>query len=287
MKILLGILTLALTFNAFANNKVIYGDDNRTEVINASSKYRQLARSTAAMVPESKLNYSDLSERFNLDTSETLEGRGICSNERFAQQPTVALCSGFLIAEDVLVTAGHCIKDMTDCTRNKWVFDYKITNGNDVNTEINKDNVYSCKSILAQKLENNGQDYAVIKLDRAVYGREPLKFRRDSKVTAGTSILVIGHPSGLPTKIADDANIREISENGYFVTNLDTYGGNSGSAVINKSTGEVEGILVRGEKDYEYNYQAGCAQSNRCSNSGCRGEDVTTITSIGFIQNNF
>ena len=61
----------------------------------------------------------------------------------------------------------------------------------------------------------------------------------------------------------------------YFVSNLDTYGGNSGSAVFNSATNEVVGILVRGDADFFS--QNGCAVSNRCFASGCRGEDVTRV----------
>ncbi|MFN8369647.1 MAG: S46 family peptidase [Bacteriovoracaceae bacterium] len=85
---------------------------------------------------------------------------------------------------------------------------------------------------------------------------------------------------GLPTKISDGANVRTNNNPKYFVANLDTYGGNSGSAVFNTKTGEVEGILVRGENDYVYDSAQGCRVSNKCTNAGCRGEDVTRITNI-------
>ena len=35
----------------------------------------------------------------------------------------------------------------------------------------------------------------------------------------------------------------------WFMANLDSFEGNSGSAVFNELTGEVEGILVRGKPD--------------------------------------
>lgn len=39
-------------------------------------------------------------------------------------------------------------------------------------------------------------------------------------------------PAGLPTKIAGGATMRDASPNGYYVANLDTYGGNSGSREV-------------------------------------------------------
>ena len=93
-------------------------------------------------------------------------------------------------------------------------------------------------------------------------------------------MLVIGHPSGLPTKIANRAYVRSNSHAAFFQANLDTYGGNSGSAVFDALTGVVEGILVRGERDYIYDYDRRCMISKKCPDDGCRGEDVSRITRV-------
>jgi len=71
------------------------------------------------------------------------------------------------------------------------------------------------------------------------------------------------------------------------VANLDTFGGNSGSAVFNAETGEVEGILVRGENDYVWSDENGsrCRVPQQCTNDACRGEDVTRITNIKTLMN--
>jgi hypothetical protein len=66
--------------------------------------------------------------------------------------------------------------------------------------------------------------------------------------------------------------------NVYFRANLDTYGGNSGSAVFDANTGVVEGILVRGENDFVT--RGSCRATNYCPANGCRGEDVTHITNV-------
>ena len=76
----------------------------------------------------------------------------------------------------------------------------------------------------------------------------------------------MGHPSGLPLKYADGARVFE-TENDYFSTNLDTFGGNSGSPVFNADTLEVEGILVRGDTDYVMDFESNgerCMKVNIC-----------------------
>jgi hypothetical protein len=91
---------------------------------------------------------------------------------------------------------------------------------------------------------------------------------------------VIGHPAGLPTKVAGGAKVRDASPEGFFVANVDTYGGNSGSIVINARTGKGAGILVRGEADYVY--KGDCRVSKVCAADACRGEDVTKLSSVAF-----
>src|SRR6185503_5205699 len=103
----------------------------------------------------------------------------------------------------------------------------------------------------ARDQQTAGADWALVRLDHAVTNHHPLAIRRRGKLKKGARLFVIGHPVGLPTKIAGGARVRTASTNGFFVANLDTFGGNSGSAVFNAWSGRVEGILVRGDVDFE------------------------------------
>lgn len=278
-------LALMLSFSVNANNKVIYGEDNRLDIFETVNPlHLELARSTAAMISKGALRTEG---DITTITGTTLADRGICRSERFAEQLTAANCSGFLVGPDLLVTAGHCITSMNDCNGSNWVFDFAVSTGEQERTvfEVDSTNVYGCKEILDRDLSRStNDDYALIRLDRAVTDRAPLTVRSTGKIEQGTEIVVIGHPTGLPTKVADGAQVRTNTNGVYFVANLDTYGGNSGSAVFNTETGVVEGILVRGENDYIYDAGQGCRVSNRCTDTGCRGEDVTRITNVGVLM---
>lgn len=282
---------LLLSISVFAKVReanVIYGDDDRVDSQDHESDVlKELSNSVAAMVKKDDLAPQLFSTVFTTPFSSLGDEWGLCEDEPFKDQASLANCTGFLVGEDILVTAGHCVRSQTSCDGYSWVFGFtNKTLKVGGNLVFPKKNVYSCVEILSQKLEGGTYDYAVVRLDRAVKGRAPLKFRTSGEIAPGTPLAVIGHPSGLPAKIADGAEVFALNE-GFFTANLDTYGGNSGSPVFNLETNEVEGILVRGQTDYVYNYQSSCYASNRLENDNNGGdvEDVSTITSVEYLQN--
>lgn len=279
-KFILALSILTFSGSVFAIDKVIYGSDDRLDIFEVSNPlYLELAKSTAAMIDSDKINTTN--DGFTVGGT-TLAQRGICSDAKFANQITTADCSGFLVGEDLILTAGHCIKNESDCLTRRWVFNFaNETSEISSQIELGSDDVYNCESIVERDLDTyTKNDFALIKLDRKVVGRTPLKFRTEGSINEGDKILVIGHPTGLPAKVADNAWVRNNSNPVFFVTNLDTFGGNSGSAVFNATTGEVEGILVRGENDYVYDWFKNCRVPNLCADGACRGEDVTRITNV-------
>jgi V8-like Glu-specific endopeptidase len=296
----LAIIGSTLTANpSFAQSgaKVIYGTDDRQEVADyGDAVFRDKAKSVAGMVRATDLRLQSADSRdrndpnfirsrsrdestflFNLDNT-LRRSMNVCPEERFAEQPTLPMCTGFLVAPDVLVTAGHCVTSQAACRDFVWVFDYV-----EGTTEIPAENVYRCREVLSQR-QTLGIfkkiDYAVVRLDRRSE-RAPLSYRRSGSASRGDEVLVIGHPSGLPMKIADNATITVTTPN-TFRADLDTYGGNSGSPVFNTRTGLVEGVLVSGAQDYTLDRSRGCIVSERREPSRSRDskERVHRITKI-------
>ncbi|MBK9322463.1 MAG: trypsin-like peptidase domain-containing protein [Bdellovibrionaceae bacterium] len=275
---LIAVVLYFLSPIAIANiqKKVIYGDDGRIQFFQVQRpEVRAVADSTAAMIPNSNLEVkSGGITKINADSFKRVFG--VCSNEPFSSEPVGAMCSAFLVGRDLIATAGHCVTDES-CPETSFVFSYRMSSLNQAPTEVSSSEVYRCTEVIDREQTQN-QDYALVRVDRPVLGHQILTLAK-SAPQAGDSLFVVGHPSGIPTKVAGGASVRSVY-NGYFSANLDTYGGNSGSAVFSESTLEVVGVLVRGENDFDYDSQNQCMMSHRCADDGCRGEDVTLISYI-------
>lgn len=268
------------TENKPAKRGVIYGEDNRQDLYQVTDHYKySLASSTVALIVKGNLEPLDANTTL-IKTRSYAKTYGLCEEEPFYAQEVAAFCSGFLVGPQTIVTAGHCIKDQT-CERTRFVFGYGITTAGELPRSVPNENVYSCQAVVHSEFDNNqdnpGPDFAVVTLDRAVTGHSPLSIRTQDDIQNSEGLFVIGHPAGLPTKVAGGGNVRDTSHAAFFLANLDTYGGNSGSAVFNEKTGQVEGILVRGALDYVTKKGEKCQVSNVCSNEGCDGEGVTRI----------
>ncbi|MBT4722177.1 MAG: trypsin-like peptidase domain-containing protein [Halobacteriovoraceae bacterium] len=302
-KCLLLLVGLACT-QAYSETRIVYGQDNRVDLKNVrNQKIQELSKSIAGRI--SNYSYSTGSKNGHIAFEDILKlsdpnSMNVCSDQKFSNQPTVADCTGFLIADNILVTAGHCMTEMgivvknessRGCLNNSWLFDYKVDSGGEIDlNNVKQSNIYGCKNVIYAKYEPM-DDFAIIELDRKVVGRRPLKLNKSKAPRKNTKIFVMGHPSGLPMKYADGAKIFDV-KNAYFSTNLDTFGGNSGSPVFNAKTLMVEGILVRGDVDYyESRNVAGdtCMKVNVCSaqrsnciedDPGIEGEHVSLIARV-------
>lgn len=268
--------------------RAVYGKDSRKDIYEVRNPlYLELAESTAGLVDNHMLKRSKDRKTyfFNGDLFTLEKGLRLCSSEKFAKQPMLTNCSGFLIAENKIMTAGHCyadFEDMDSCGSSSWVFGLQMEGPNYINTQnIPADNVYRCKKILHMKSDDI-LDFAIIELDRNVVGRSPLKYRTEGKIADEAELVAIGHPSMLPLKVADGASILDNQGQLAFVANLDTFQGNSGSAVFDSNTGLVEGILISGKTDYIMtNPKDGrsCQVVNICDEDGlnCKGEDFGSL----------
>lgn len=248
-----------ITLSASAAPVGIYGEDNRHDVYAATNPlFVSLARSTAAMIHKDHL--IDHGYETKITASSYGDFYKLCPEERFRFQPIAANCSGSLVAPDIIMTAAHCYDLIQEtCKSYSWVFDYKVSKERQSEVTVPSSNVYECDEVILHEMDlARGTDHALIRLKRSVLDRPVAKLRSEGKIKVNDPLVLIGHPRGLPTKIADGAYVLSVDKN-LFVSNLDAYTVNSGSAVFNASSGEVEGILSSGSMDFSF--EDGCTVS--------------------------
>ncbi|HEY8271372.1 MAG TPA: serine protease [Pseudobdellovibrionaceae bacterium] len=255
----------------------IYGEDNRNNIYTAPSTIQALGRSVPGQFSKDVL----MNKGGGYSVESTTLGKRHCSSVRFGEEFLGPRCTGFLIAPNVVATAGHCVKDANDCANYYWAFDFKLKSAGDTSyTRVPAENVYTCKRILAQKFEFlDGIDFAIIQLDREVKGRDalPLDFTSDTPV--GTALFVLGYPSSTPLKYTDSGVISKNLEKIYY-SNLDIFGGNSGSPVFDVSTGKITGIISEGNGDWVWNDGNTCKIAKVCSEGGTCGHSITSKINI-------
>ncbi len=267
-----------------AREKVVYGEDSRAEVYQHETPlYQEWGRSIAGMVEKSRFEKDLFLAQNEVRILSDDLPFSYCSDDPFAQQQTAPICTGFLVGEDLLLTAGHCVEIPGEdaCRDYSWVFEldegkYLSHAGEEKGAIVKDSSVYECKEVVFYKLDGE-EDFAIVKLDRPVDNRTPLDLRLEGAVSKRDPLVVIGHPLGLSQKVADNAYVRDIQEEYVFKANVDSFVGNSGSPVFNGNTGEVEGILVRGENDFVFDREKGCERVKNCAMDDCRGEDVMRI----------
>ncbi|NNK83204.1 MAG: trypsin-like serine protease [Flavobacteriaceae bacterium] len=247
----------------------VFGEDDRKEVSDAEG-IADFVRATAVMIPKKNLKDNRVyGETLRELLTYQFGTNKFDPNVKFLDQPTCAYCTGFLIAPDVLVTAGHCIKTLEEAKDYVWIFDY--TNELRHSTffgyvEVNPKDIYEVKEILGAEYKNTNEgkvDYSVLRLDRQSE-RKPYRIRTSGKVSSWGNVTTIGSPTGLPLKVVDNSFVVDNTPKKWFKNSIDGFPGNSGGPVFD-NLGFIEGIHVRGAAEYnngrytsDYKYDESC-----------------------------
>lgn len=210
----------------------------------------------------------------------------LCPNEPDLGRPQLPHCTAFLVGDDLVATAGHCVQTQAACESTSLVFGFAAdANGDNAPSTVPASDVYTCTTLLGQVFTD--EDWALFRVDRAVTGRTPLELRTSGAVTEGTPVLMIGHGLSSTLMLSGNAEVKQnLPDRPKFSATLDTFEGNSGSPVINATTGRVEGIAawapwphwVATEVDGE-----ACAAARVCSTDGCGALGWSEPTKVRYL----
>lgn len=269
---------------------VVYGNDSRREVATINNKTIEiLSQISVALVEKTSLKKASDGSVEILGQSLSEKGN-FCPTEPFIKQRAGAFCSGVLFRGKYVLTAGHCLSEADSCAKAAFVFGYKLPKGSENwNYRVPAKNVFTCKRIVAKHYlgvvgggTTDSQlrtDFAIVELDRQVANQGAIAVNQ-TNIAVRSPVFVLGYPTGLPQKYADGIVTENQVNANYFKTQMDTYGGNSGSPVFN-ANGVLEGLLIQGHQDYART-PAGCIASVKCLTGGnnCLGERVIKAEQI-------
>jgi V8-like Glu-specific endopeptidase len=243
------ILSLLITSRLFA---AVTGEDDRIS-------FKDLERinpAKMATATATQLSRRYIKKEMDMISYPTGKLQNQCPGEKFANEPTLGGCSGFLIGENILVAAGHC-KDYqaNGCQDDAWLFKHFLK-ASDKRQVLKKSNIYYCKKVLDFKHDGEG-DFVVIELDRKVLGVRPLEMDLKDQGQKGDPVAVLGYPLGRSFTYTPGGRILSKDKN-YLRIDSDAFKNNSGSALVNLRTGKVEGILTNAKKGMSHNLLDGC-----------------------------
>lgn len=204
----------------------------------------------------------------------------LCPTEKFWDQPSVIErrlesweafgFSAYLLAPDVLLTCWHGWEQAASEPQFA-VFDYAMRSGAGAPTSLPASRIHAISPYPLARAASPGAespcegDWVLLKLSSRVTHLGSLSRTRVASAARGGGVYTLGHPRGLPLKLAANATVLSVGT-GEFRTDLDTYVGNSGSPVFDAATHALVGVVIEAQKDDGDFVPApalGCYVSNR------------------------
>lgn len=278
MKLIINLLLLVTVLDARA---AILGEDNRI-AFEELQKFNPaiLAEATATQLTAKYLTKID-DQTISYPTGKI---QNQCPGEKFSDYRTLGGCSGFLIAPNILVTAGHCNDySVPDCSDDAWLFHHYYS-PTESKAKLKKEDLFYCSKVLAYE-HNQDADFAVLMLDRPVPNAKVLKVDSRDQSELNDPVAILGYPLGLPFTFTPGGRILTKNKS-YLQTDSDAFKNNSGSALVNMRTGLVEGILTNSKRGVTLNELDGCAESIHHPQDSFK-TIINRLARIPYIQENF
>lgn len=240
--------------------EIVYANDDRIEVFEASDRIRQRASASVVVLVARSL-LTDTGGK--LSTAATFaDSQGMCDRERFSEQPSAAFCTGVLVDWDLVLTAGHCA-DLLPLDEFAVVPGYYYAD----ERRLSSDTVapLSVVEVVAKRNDPPTSavrlDYAWLRLDRRVappLAPAPIR-RSETPLDTFAPLTAVNAGGGLPLKIDLGGSVWDPRPETLdcFLADTDTLHGASGGAAFDDDLSLV-GVMVRGAGDVVWDADGGC-----------------------------
>jgi hypothetical protein len=253
------------------SDAVVYGQDDRVEVFEASGRLRELAESSLVAL------VTDTEDPWAAPSWSSVDA--LCPDVRYAEQPSGATCTGVLTAPDLVLTAGHCARNL-DCSALRIIFGFHY-DGAEQPHPLDSDDVFYCREVVDYSVPSvlGALDFGWLRLDRRADGRGRAAAlpRVASASMSGSAVQTVGFSGGIPAKVRGGGKVLDDREAtlDYFTTDLDLFAGDSGAPVLD-AAGSIVGIASGGEQDLQLDLERQCHEVTAFNGSdGMLGERIT------------
>lgn len=263
--------------------RIIRPPDDRVDYYATTAALQAIGDSVAAQFEAGVLTDNG-DGTFSIPTTTLADNNNpLCAGERFGDQPASASCTATLVAPDVLITAGHCLDEngtRVDLSTIRFVFDYAVRQEGVNPSTFNADQVYEASEIIGlANVEGTADDWALVRLNRAVTGRTPVGVRSSGEIAVGEGVVAVGFGAGLPIKFSDNATVQTLVDFG-FEADFDIIAGNSGGPIINAATGLIEAVLSADQAIDDFRQDGDCFRATVCPQDPECDASFTLLASV-------
>lgn len=258
---------------SFQTMASIFDGDDRKDVYDYPlESYKTISRSIPALIQKNKLIKNG--DHYDIKADSLSKLVDFCPDTAFAAEAQLANCSASLIADDLVLTAAHCLEKSPTSPyhKSKYViaFDYKKDKDASELKSLKAKDTYEIESMPFYIFDwGSMHDVAILKLKRKVVDRKPLKLNLSYNYAKGLELFMIGYPLGISQKLTDEGQISSVNlKTNSFRHHLDTFSVNSGSAIFDKTSQEIIGVLVRGTGPNWAKYGRECNEWHTDSETG-------------------
>jgi len=198
--------------------------------------------------------------------------------------------SGFLVAENVIITNNHVIRSREESRFLEARFEYELdVDKKEKNQSVFKLNpdIFFLTSTLAKEpsVSYSGLDFTLIGVERLGLNEEPIANYKpayldgnEGKFMIGDNCIIIHHPEGKPKQVSIKDSTLFYTSDDFLFYESDTVFGSSGSMVVALGTGEIVALHHAGQPNMDEN-------SNILTRTGSIANEYTLDSEIDWIAN--